>query len=135
MSQDVLLERKSSLKICLLFFILQFPKKISSGMFFAPFPQTPSSARHSPLPQCASFIYSDRLFLFGISMCSKLKQQQGNWETIPRGKNSQWRFKSNQGCMQSHSYTIARHKQDHCGHSQVRAEFVLLRRTYHVSLY
>lgn len=102
MSQDVLLERKSSLKICLLFFILQFPKKISSRMFSAPSSHSQQHTRNPPSTATTYFLHIFRFFLFSIFMCSTLKQQQGNWKKSTHGKNSQWGFKG----VCSHIHTL-----------------------------
>lgn len=69
-------ERKSSLKICPLFLILQFPQKISSGMCFAPY--LPCSPLH-PTAHSTFSILSDRLFLSPIlHMFNESRKMRGS---------------------------------------------------------
>jgi hypothetical protein len=90
MSQDVLLERKSSLKICLLFLSLQFPKKISSGMFFAPHPP-PSSSLHPPLLKCAflhifrQVIFAQHFHVFKIKAAARKLEEDSTWKEFTMG--------------------------------------------------
>lgn len=98
MSQDVLSERKSSLKICPLFFTLQFPKKISSGMFFALY--VPCSTRKATLPPSHTSLIGTSFiswFLPNMFNIFKIKTVAGKEEGPPHWKNLPWGLKSNQG--------------------------------------
>lgn len=103
-----------------LFFILQFPKKISSGMFFAPC--VPCSTCKTTLPRiihalltCTSFILSESLFLSNVVNLFKIKPAAGNSEGPPHWKNSPWGLKSNQSCKYSQILAVVLlvHK-EHC---------------------